>query len=278
MRRFLAIWRRSGSFALAQEAARNHCQVPVLEFLRSGGMVTGSEVRYGPVQLPRPPFTGPGLAGVAYVKKFVDFGGRIDQEAGSFVAGLPSGVRFEATGGALVDTILKLHERYLDEEYAWIEAGVRVVIDVGANIGDSVVYFAGRGAAFVYGFEPEPSAYRSAVRNLDLNHVENASVAQVAVTAGGNEGASLMHILKRAATDHPGATIACKIDCEGCEYDLLAPGAVRPEVMRPVAQMLIEYHHRSPQPLRESLQSLGFEVETAAGAPGVGWIRAWRRR
>ena len=74
--------------------------------------------------------------------------------------------------------------------------------------------------------------------------------------------------------EHPDAEIACKIDCEGCEYELLALGRLEPEVMEHVSQVMVEYH--AEEPPSETLEQLGFEVETEPGPNGVGWVRARR--
>lgn len=47
------------------------------------------------------------------------------------------------------------------------------VVDIGANVGDSSLYFAAKGASHVYAFEPLPLAYAVALENIKLNHLEN---------------------------------------------------------------------------------------------------------
>ena len=259
---------------------RNHCQVVVLSFLQAGGRVTASNVLYRDLRMPRNLFGGPDLSGVGYVQKFADFGGTISEgHEGSFIATLPDGIRFEAKPAALLDTLGMLVERFVDEEYAWLDAAGRVVIDIGANVADSVVYFARRGAAYVYGYEPDPATFAAAQRNLELNRIRNADVAPLAVQRETGDGrTSFADVLDRACREHPGLAIVCKIDCEGCEYEIFAPGAATPPGVDRVSQIMIEYHWRSPEPLLAALEGMKFQVETSPGAPGVGWIRARRPR
>lgn len=256
---------------------RFHCQEPLRDFLRAGGRVTRRSVEYGGVSVDRAPFSGPNLAGVAYLLRFVDYGGRITRSGDLHVVSLPNGLTFETEAWRLVDTILMMVERFIDDEYGWIEVDKRVVIDVGANIGDSVLYFAHKGAAFVYGFEPERAAFETSERNLARNHIENALVENVAVTRDGIGGVAFNEVLRRVTAEHPAADIVCKIDCEGCEYELITPESLNSEVMRRVKQVMIEYHQRgSPEPLRRTLLGFGFEVRLSPGSPGVGWVRARR--
>ncbi|GAC1480756.1 MAG: hypothetical protein PVSMB9_05680 [Candidatus Dormibacteria bacterium] len=249
----------------------------MLAFVRAGGRVGREEVVYRDLRLPRSLFSGRDLAGVGYVQRFVDYGGRLEARSEKFVATLPDGLVFEAGSRRVLDTLAMLLERFVDEEYAWLDAKGRVVVDVGANVADSVVYFAKRGAAHVYGYEPDPVAFAAAERNLGLNRIANATVVHAAVQGEASNGhVSFADVIRQASSLHPGLPIVCKIDCEGCEYDLFAPGRMKPAQVDRVSQIMIEYHWRSPQALVTSLEALGFRVETSPGAPGVGWVRAHR--
>ena len=90
--RVLANWKLSGDYRLVWEAVSHRCQEPLREFLEAGGRVSASEVEYRGLRLERRPFTGRDLAGVAYVKRFVDYGGTISKLDGRFVAILPNGL------------------------------------------------------------------------------------------------------------------------------------------------------------------------------------------
>jgi hypothetical protein len=226
-------------------------------------------------------FTGHDLGGLGYVTQLVEHGGAIGRQAGDvYQATLPRGLVFEASSNAFVDTLCMLVERFVSEEYGWLNASGCVVIDIGANVGDSAIYFATCGAVFVYGYEPDPAAYEAALRNVALNGIANIEITQAAVTGPdvpvGDGSISFAEVLNRARSEHAGVSIICKVDCEGCEFEIFAPGSVQPEALRQVSQMMIEYHWRSPEKLCDTLQEMGFQVETAAGPPGVGWIRAHR--
>jgi hypothetical protein len=256
---------------------RNRCQEVVLDFLVAGGRINQDHVHYGSLRLPRAMFSGRDLAGVGYVRRFTDYGGKLEGPSDTFVTTLPNNLRFEARANTLLATLGMLVERFVDEEYAWLDSRGRVVIDVGANIADSVVYFSNRGAAYVYGYEPDPIAFAAAQRNLDLNGIHNVMLSQVAVQGEARDGrVAFADVIDQAGSEHPGLSIVCKIDCEGCEYEIFAPGAFARAHLDGVLQIMIEYHWRSPEILVKSLETAGFQVETAPGSPGVGWIRARR--
>ena len=235
---------------------------------------------YRDLQLPRRLFAGKNLGGVGYLRELGDYGVEIEAKPDVLVTRLRNGLRFEAPERRFIDTLCMLAERFVAEEYSWLDVAGNVVIDVGANIADSVLYFVNRGAVHVFGYEPDAAAYAVAVRNVSLNKAENVSLIQAAVVGraqpAGGDTVSFAEVMSIAARDHPGVPLVCKIDCEGCEYEILALEALAGVDMRKVTQLMIEYHSRSPQPLRASLEQLGFEVETTTGPTGVGWIRARR--
>jgi hypothetical protein len=146
----------------------------------------------------------------------------------------------------------------------------RDVIDIGAGVGDSTVYFALRGAKRVIALEPEETYYGELVENVELNGVKDRVIAL-------NEHAhacTLTEITVKYGVEEG----ALKIDCEGCEYAVLAGASA--ETLRRFKEILVEYHG-SPRPLVEKLVKAGFKVTvmspwtTMNGSP-VGFIHAER--
>ncbi|XDF44308.1 FkbM family methyltransferase [Saccharolobus solfataricus] len=117
------------------------------------------------------------------------------------------------------------------------------VIDIGANIGDSAIYFALKGASHVYAFEPLPSIYRIALQNVKINNLDDR-ITLINAGVASNEGKvkvpssigieksrefsikdqgdvevpliSFRDVLKMAKDPY-----LLKMDCEGCEADIL---------------------------------------------------------
>lgn len=90
----------------------------------------------------------------------------------------------------------------------------RTVVDVGASIGDFTLVAAYHSGAVVHAFETEPhlrSALSTNVRNNDLRNV--------VVHTGAATVASVRNVLSDPSTSQP---IFLKLDCEGCEFDILS--------------------------------------------------------
>jgi hypothetical protein len=60
---------------------------------------------------------------------------------------------------------------FFNDDYRFLAPKNHVVIDIGANIGDSAIYFALNGARSVIAFEPFPYSYRNALKNINENHL-----------------------------------------------------------------------------------------------------------
>jgi len=152
--------------------------------------------------------------------------------------------------------------KVIDRQYKWLDVKNRDVVDIGANIGDSAIYFALKGAKHVYAFEPYPYSYNIAKKNIRLNHLEGkitllnegcGKSGSIAIkedyknTVGTDlrsfkEGKKIRiegldEIVKRFNLKHA----ALKVDCEGCEYDLILNAS--DEALKAFDQIIIEYHY-----------------------------------
>ncbi|WP_244263092.1 FkbM family methyltransferase [Saccharolobus islandicus] len=136
------------------------------------------------------------------------------------------------------------------------------VVDVGASIGDSAIYFAKEGAKKVIALEPLPSVYNEAKDNVELNNLEDKIIllnAALGVTKGkikvprnydiymsfnyrtngyGDtfvDVVTLNDVLKYI--DQP---YLLKMDCEGCEYDIITKDY---ENVRKFDNIIFEFHY-----------------------------------
>jgi FkbM family methyltransferase len=164
---------------------------------------------------------------------------RINLETGVLV--LPNGIRMTLDSiyepGILAETFLN------DVHFRGADFSGLSVIDVGASIGDTALYFASLGA-IVYAYEPDPLNFESLLRNVSLNPQlqrkivpVNAAVGidgQVTLHAGlgsssglygkgGNEltvpSLSLRSILER---NHLAEAYLLKVDAKGAEFEILS--------------------------------------------------------
>lgn len=167
---------------------------------------------------------------------------------------------------------------FINEDYKFLKVKNRVVIDIGASIGDSSIYFAFNGATRVIGLEPYPYSFNLAVRNVKENNMDekilllNAGYGQdgevlVDDNLESNDTMELrpsekgrkvkIYSLKNLIEKFDLSTAILKMDCEGCEYDLLKE---ENSTLAIFSQMQIEYHY-GPEKLVSKLETAGFTVK-----------------
>lgn len=184
----------------------------------------------------------------------------------------------------------ELYEIFFQEAYKSLDFNDATVIDIGANIGDSSIYFALNGAKKVLAIEPQIKSYSSLVKNIELNRqmgvvrAIHAGVGQIETFAKAEfgdpqptGGKSLMftehgNIIKIYSLQSLVDTFLSdtennimKIDCEGCEYNFLM-GQVADNLNR-FKQIVIEYHY-GYEKLLNKLKNLGFKIRIEEGLTG----------
>ncbi len=163
-----------------------------------------------------------------------------------------------------------------------------IVVDVGAHIG-SFSIMAARSANKVLAFEPEPTNYQMLKKNMEINHLENMSAFEMAVSgASGYQdiytfqgGSSADYSLYKSGIMNvktgriPTISIKdimereglpridfLKLDCEGAEHDILRNMSL--ETGAKIMGIALETHRVPPEfsidvPFR--LRELGFQVK-----------------
>jgi FkbM family methyltransferase len=160
----------------------------------------------------------------------------------------------------------------------------KVVIDVGANIGDSSIYFALNGAKKVIGLEPFPKIYHTAQDNVRSNNLSDKIIILLAGCCGPLTN-SRFSVVDPQTDSSPGTPLVgskngvkiplltlesilnefkispreviLKMDCEGCEYDSIL--SADESTLKKFGYILIEYHYGYKN-LKEKLEKCGFNV------------------
>ena len=151
------------------------------------------------------------------------------------------------------------------DEHAYnVDVYDKDVVDIGANVGDSSIYFALKGARKVVGVEPLPNVYARAIENVKLNHLEgkifliNAALGsksgKIKVPCNMSMHGSLVFSTLRTngECEVPIVTLSevmkqitepylLKMDCEGCEFDIILNDY---EHVKMFEKLLMEYHAR----------------------------------
>jgi hypothetical protein len=144
-----------------------------------------------------------------------------------------------------------LDEIYLKKAYGNKRLDGRPVIDVGASIGDSSLYFAKLGASEVHGFELDSERYAMAIENIQINNMTQL-VHIYNTRASSKNIASLIE-------ENQLSNLFMKLDCEGCEYDVVLN--LPEETYTRITDIVMEYH-KNPKPIMKRLSRLGYKVNT----------------
>jgi FkbM family methyltransferase len=170
---------------------------------------------------------------------------------------------------------------FLNKEYDFLPVDGKTVLDIGANIGDSCVYFALRGSSRIIAIEPFPRNYELAKKNIDINGFTDRTTLQLAGCAAesGNiivdplyksTGRSRLVGFKQGIkiplltlqdilieNDVSTGEAVLKMDCEGCEYETILSSTA--DTLTYFSHIELEYH-RGYKNLKEKLENCGFQV------------------
>ena len=163
-----------------------------------------------------------------------------------------------------INGFVALGEIFRDGIYD-IDVKGRTVVDVGAGIGDSSIYFALNGAKKVYAFDVNVSYLEKNIKENNLKDV----VEPIRCECGLSN--NLDNITLKYNIPYESVL---KVDCEGCEYGFF--GVSPPRLISRYHTIIIEYHN-GVQHLADLLKASGFNV-TIKGNKKIGLIYARRPR
>jgi len=178
--------------------------------------------------------------------------------------------------GDIVNTFFK-------KDYDQILVNERTVLDIGANIGDTGIFYALNGAKKVIGIEPFPKNFNYAEKNIQINNLDNVITLLQAGCSSKKEiikidpdyQSNIESEVKNFKTgiDVPMITLqdiinkyeipkssVLKIDCEGCEYDIIEN--ISFETISYFSNIQIEYH-LGYKKLKTKLESFGYTVKVS---------------
>ncbi len=246
----------------------------------------------------------------AFLIPLVDAGWTIPECAQERIRlGGPGGVQFEIGRASLVSDLSTIFRRFVEGEYAMLRPRGRAVLDIGANIGDSAIWFALAGASVVHAYEPFVATADLARTNVSLNRL--TSTVQMMQQAVGGEAATVVaryspSVSSELSTTTPPASAAhgevgdleqvevvpfrdaveqcaaeganglsCKIDCEGSEFEIFRSGGLS-EALARIDEVLVEFHRPEYHLITETLADAGFQVRIRRDEAALGLIYATR--
>ena len=180
-----------------------------------------------------------------------------------------------------VDPVGPQIEVFQNDEYRFLNVKGKEVIDVGANIGDTAIYFLLNFAKRVIAIEPYPANCEIIQKNLAINSIDDGKAIILNCAIGPR---NLLNIssdvinsgAQESVPSHKGTVIdviplseviskynlenaVLKMDCEGCEYDAILNESCK--TLRFFVQMQIEYHYGDSL-IKEKLETCGFTVKS----------------
>ncbi len=167
--------------------------------------------------------------------------------------------------------LLVAKEVILDQEYeslfVHVEHDDKVIVDVGAGFGDFSISVAKRyPSATVVAVEIDPTYLALLRKNIQENNVSTIHVIDRPI--------SLFELIKRYKRID-----FFKMDCEGCEYDMINDHSL--PALKKIKKLSMEYHEfeeKTKEMIVNLLYKAGFTVDIipTRGVPHVGHIKAKR--
>ena len=185
-----------------------------------------------------------------------------------------------------------ISEIFFSETYSSIPIEGKVVVDIGANIADSSMFFVLKGAKKVIAIEPFPKNFGFAKKNVIENHLEDKIIlenciisdnestikvdSEYAGTGAGEHsdpksnikeqrnGVEIpIHTLSYIVRKYNVNNASLKIDCEGCEYKIISSSP--DDILKKFTHIIMEYHNGYKE-LKSKLEKLGFQVSVNSNA------------
>ena len=160
-------------------------------------------------------------------------------------------------------------ETLLQNVYHFDESLDNVVVDIGASIGDFTLFASRPKNVRVYSYDPDQTTFPYLQQNVAANR--RATVRMFNRPASADSLQEIFQLYGEAEVD------LLKIDCEGCEYELLfkCPSTLLSRV-RKISMEIHPVKGRSKEELVRLLQGAGFSTSQAKEFGQGPYIYAWR--
>ena len=212
------------------------------------------------------------------------------------------------------EEIFIISEVFVEFDYNFSSTQNCIVIDIGANIGISSLFFSRlKCVEKIYSFEPVPETYQQAKNNLSLNESINKVVQLNNFGLGknnrsevfifnkemkGNTGVrgllspsyaansnnfievevsirDVSEVFSQICNENKGKKVVVKMDCEGAEYEIFE-NLSNSNVLSTIDVFMIEWHDKGALEIEKALQNANFNCFSRNLGPKSGMIYAYK--
>ena len=174
-----------------------------------------------------------------------------------------------------------IYQVFEEEDYKFLNVQNELVLDIGAFVGDSSIYFILKGAKKVYAIEPHPDAYKEMLENIKLNNMQDKIIpinmginykkdyVSIPTTVVNTQGTLLKQ--EEEGIKIPAGKLSdiidkyninaqiLKMDCEGCEYNIILRDY---DTIKEFDEIGFEYHIKQTNiPVKKLLEKLSKDFE-----------------
>ena len=171
---------------------------------------------------------------------------------------------------------VSVKEIFIENEYGSLDVKNKIVLDIGANVGDTSILFSRLGAKKVIGLEPQVKFFNMCKKNIEINNlgkkidIFNAGLDDTHgfFTIDEHEDSKGfdfknakkgIKIPKKTLEDimPDDGDLILKLDCELCEYNVILN--TDKQCLQKFETIIMEFHDGNEN-LIKKLSSIGFEV------------------
>ena len=212
-----------------------------------------------------------------------------------------------------VEEIFIIDEVFVKMSYNFISLDKIILIDVGANVGISSLFFSKQdNVVKIYAFEPIDDTFNQGRDNFKRNHTVSKVIKFLNIGLAYNDREDVFMfnpnfkgntglrgelspnfekdlvtekkvVLKDASVEikkiidaNPNMKIVLKMDCEGAEYEIF-DNINQSGIINDIDYLLIEWHDKGAKDLENILQQNGFSFFSQNSSNNAGMIYAFKK-
>ncbi len=221
-----------------------------------------------------------------YYKRAIDYNVSFSNTERKIIAHIKN---FDIILADNINGIYQINEVFVKQIYNHFDFRDKTIIDIGGYIGDTAIFFTSKGAKKVNIYEINPQIFDTLNENIKINQLQDKITAHnygisnkskisdfYSTEKIGSSGTYLNFSKSMKITEKRNIKLVAfkcilkepvdiiKIDCEGCEYEILL-SILKDNLYNLINDgIILEAHnldnHRNPEYAKELIKKIGFKV------------------